>query len=463
MLHRNSELGLEKDYFAYMSQGISVDYAIVSPAHMSTFAKAAPLLDMPFLFRDLDHWNKVLDSDAFQPIVDDVSKKADVMIIGYAGGGTRNIIANKPVHNMAELKGLSMRVMGAPIQTQMFTAIGAKPSVIAYNEVYNAIQTGVIQGAENEAAGAQRDEVLRGRAVHLADPARDHRAADLLLRQDVPQAAAGPAGRDSEGRHRSRQLGRELESSADAALLKQLEKEGKLQPGRVHRAAEAARACRAGEAGVREGNRRDGDPEQGQRDQVATSAGAARAAPSAAPAFLCPRPIAATSGPSHAQAQRAASTAVCSGCSPLLIAVMIVPVTLQIFSRFVDFIPRYIWTEEAARFCLIWLIMLGATIAVRDGTHFDVDVLPAPKTATGKAIARIVVHVAMFLVALIFIGFGWRFALFGWEQSSEMTGINMLSIHAAWPFAGICWVPVPRWRRSLDDVKLYVDGRDGTA
>ena len=84
VLHRNSELGLEKDYFAYMNQGISVDYGIVSPAHMSTFAKAAPLLDMPFLFRDLDHWNKVLDSDAFQPIVDDVGKKADVMIIGYA-------------------------------------------------------------------------------------------------------------------------------------------------------------------------------------------------------------------------------------------------------------------------------------------------------------------------------------------------------------------------------------------
>ena len=75
------------------------------------------------------------------------------MIIGYAGGGTRNIIANKPMRNMAELSGLTMRVMGAPIQTQMFGAIGAKPSVIAYNEVYNAIQTGVIQGAENEAAG----------------------------------------------------------------------------------------------------------------------------------------------------------------------------------------------------------------------------------------------------------------------------------------------------------------------
>jgi TRAP-type C4-dicarboxylate transport system permease small subunit len=143
-----------------------------------------------------------------------------------------------------------------------------------------------------------------------------------------------------------------------------------------------------------------------------------------------------------------------------LIAVMIVPVTLQIFSRFIDFIPRYIWTEEAARFCLIWLIMLGATIAVRDGTHFDVDVLPAPKTAKSKAVGRIIVHVSMLLVALIFVTFGWRFALFGWDQNSEMTGINMLSIHVAWPAAGICWV-LFLIEKIGDDLKLYLDGRDG--
>lgn len=143
-----------------------------------------------------------------------------------------------------------------------------------------------------------------------------------------------------------------------------------------------------------------------------------------------------------------------------LIAVMIVPVTLQIFSRFIDFIPRYIWTEEAARFCLIWLIMLGATIAVRDGTHFDVDVLPTPKTAKGKAVGRLIVHVSMLLVALIFVAFGWRFALFGWDQSSEMTGINMLSIHVAWPAAGICWF-LFLVEKIGDDLKLYADGRDG--
>ena len=71
VLHRNSELGLEKQYFEYMAQGKAVDYGIVSPAHMSTFSKAAPFIDAPFLFRDLAHWNKVLDADTLKPIADD--------------------------------------------------------------------------------------------------------------------------------------------------------------------------------------------------------------------------------------------------------------------------------------------------------------------------------------------------------------------------------------------------------
>ena len=130
-LHLNSELGLEKDYFENMSQGIAVDYAIVAPSHMSTFSQKAPLMDMPFLFRDLDHWNKVMEADALAPLAQDVLEKANVRLIGYAGGGTRQLIVNHPVTNMAELEGLPIRVMGAPIQTRILEAIKAHPSVIA--------------------------------------------------------------------------------------------------------------------------------------------------------------------------------------------------------------------------------------------------------------------------------------------------------------------------------------------
>ena len=229
VLHRNSELGLEKDYFAYMNQGKAVDYGIVSPAHMSTFAKAAPFIDAPFLFRDLDHWNKVLDQDLLKPIADEVAQKAEVMLIGYAGGGVRNIFANKAVRNLAELKGLKVRVQGAPIWSRTFTAIGMAPTVIAYNEIYNAIQNGVIQGGENESAGVEAmkfNEV--GPNINLTRHAITIRPICFSgktfakLPKDL-QDAIVKAGKEAGA------YGRQIESSEDQAKLDSMEKAGKLK------------------------------------------------------------------------------------------------------------------------------------------------------------------------------------------------------------------------------------------
>ncbi|NQW00336.1 MAG: TRAP transporter substrate-binding protein [Rhodospirillales bacterium] len=156
IMHLNSELGLEKDYVAYMNQGLSVDYAVASPSHMSTFSKLATVLDPPMLYRDAGHWSKVLSGDVLKPVVDDIYKRADILLLGYGGGGVRHLIVNKAVTNMSEIKNVPIRVMGAPIQTKLFNAFGMSPNVIAYSEVYNAIQTGVIDAAENEAAGIRQ-------------------------------------------------------------------------------------------------------------------------------------------------------------------------------------------------------------------------------------------------------------------------------------------------------------------
>ena len=229
VLHRNSELGLEKDYFSYMSQGVSVDYAIASPSHMSTFSRAAPFLDLPFLFRDYDHWNKVLATDVFKPIVDEVAKKADVMLIGFAGGGVRNLIANKPVRNMAELKGLPMRVMGAPIQTRMFSAIGAAPTVIAYSETYNAIQSGVIAALDNEALGMIQMKFYEvAPQVSLTQHSFTIRpicfSGKTFKRLPVDlQAAIIKAGPEAGA------FGRRIESGENDAKLNMLAKEGKIK------------------------------------------------------------------------------------------------------------------------------------------------------------------------------------------------------------------------------------------
>lgn len=229
VLHKNSELGLEKQYFEYMAQGKAVDYAIVSPAHMSTFSKAAPFIDAPFLFRDLKHWNKVLDQNVLKPVADEIAQKADVMLIGYAGGGTRNIFVNKPVRNMQELKALKVRVQGAPIWSRTFQAAGMAPTVIAYNEVYNAIQNGVIAAGENEAAGVEQMKFYEV-APHLsmtqhaitirplAFSGKTFRKLDKGL-----QAAVLKAGKEAGA------YGRQIESSEDEQKLVKMEKEGKLK------------------------------------------------------------------------------------------------------------------------------------------------------------------------------------------------------------------------------------------
>ena len=229
VLHRNSELGLEKQYFEYMAQGKAVDYGIVSPAHMSTFSKAAPFIDAPFLFRDLAHWNKVLDADILKPIADEVAKNAEVLLIGYAGGGTRNIFVNKPIRNLAEMKGLKVRVQGAPIWSRTFSAAGMSPTVIAYNEVYNAIQNNVISAGENEAAGVETMKFFEV-APHLSmtqhaitiRPICFSGKTFAKLPPDL-QAAIVRAGKEA-GTY-----GRQIESGEDTAKLEALEKANKLK------------------------------------------------------------------------------------------------------------------------------------------------------------------------------------------------------------------------------------------
>ncbi len=142
----------------------------------------------------------------------------------------------------------------------------------------------------------------------------------------------------------------------------------------------------------------------------------------------------------------------------LMLGVMIIPVTLQILSRYTGLIPRYIWTEEAARFCFIWVIMVGASIAVRDGTHFDVEVLPRPKSPVGQAVSQLIITAGMMIMALTFLLYGYDYALFGYRQTSELTGINMVFIHGVYLLAGASWV-VFLIERAVAAIALLQGGR----
>lgn len=140
-----------------------------------------------------------------------------------------------------------------------------------------------------------------------------------------------------------------------------------------------------------------------------------------------------------------------------LMLLMVVPVVLQILSRYSGLIPRYIWTEEVARFCFVWIVMIGSMIAVREESHFKVDLLPEPDTARQAGVNSLVVHVLMMMVAVVFTLYGYEFAQFGYRQTSEMSGINMLSIYVSFPLAGVTWA-IFLWERILADVRQITGG-----
>jgi TRAP-type C4-dicarboxylate transport system permease small subunit len=130
---------------------------------------------------------------------------------------------------------------------------------------------------------------------------------------------------------------------------------------------------------------------------------------------------------------------VLSGLLVFSVAVLIIPVSLQIFSRYTDLIPAYIWTEEMARFLFVWMIMIGAMIGIRESSHFEVDVWPklGPRSA---ALLKIVSSVFVLAFALVFVWWGFEFTRFAWNRLSELAELPLWMIHIAWPLTGLTWL-----------------------
>ncbi len=123
----------------------------------------------------------------------------------------------------------------------------------------------------------------------------------------------------------------------------------------------------------------------------------------------------------------------------IAVAVLVIPVSLQIFSRFTALIPHYIWTEEMARFLFVWTIMIGAMLGVRESTHFEVDVWPrVPRRV--EAAVKLVARLGVLVVALVFVWSGIEFTRFAWYRISELAELPLWLIHIAWPITGLTWL-----------------------
>jgi TRAP-type transport system small permease protein len=140
------------------------------------------------------------------------------------------------------------------------------------------------------------------------------------------------------------------------------------------------------------------------------------------------------------------------------VGILIIPVTLQIVSRYTELIPSYIWTEEMARFLFIWTIMIGAMIGVRESTHFEVDVWPHNLGPRVEHFAKLLGRLGILATACIFVWAGIEFTKFAWRRTSELAELPLWYIHVAWPVTGVTWI-VFLGQQMLDDLKVIFGGR----
>src|SRR4030043_1645091 len=143
----SKQLGEERAVIEQVQLG-AIDMARVSISAVSAFVRDLDAFQLPYLYRDAAHMWKVLDG----PIGQDILKKheaSNFVGVGWFESGSRNFYTKKQVKAVSDLKGMKIRVQQAPLMVGMVEALGAVATPLPYGEVYSALQTGVVDGAEN--------------------------------------------------------------------------------------------------------------------------------------------------------------------------------------------------------------------------------------------------------------------------------------------------------------------------
>jgi TRAP-type transport system periplasmic protein len=147
-IYANAQLGTDRDMIEGMQLG-SIDMASPSTGAMGAVVPEATVLDLPYIFDDLDHAYRVLDG----PLSEELYKLFDGVgfhPLGYWEIGFRNLTNSvRPVHTPDDVKGLKLRTLPSEVHQKAWSLVGAQPQAMDWTEVYNALDTGVVDGQEN--------------------------------------------------------------------------------------------------------------------------------------------------------------------------------------------------------------------------------------------------------------------------------------------------------------------------
>lgn len=146
-IYTNLQLGSMREQ-AEATQTGTIQITQQPTAVLSTFVTAYELVDFPFLWPDAETAYKVLDGEVGELIGAEAEKEGFVNL-GWMAAGFKQFTANKPIRSAADMKGMQMRVMPAPLLNAQMEALGSKPTPIEFGELYNSLQQGVVDGQEN--------------------------------------------------------------------------------------------------------------------------------------------------------------------------------------------------------------------------------------------------------------------------------------------------------------------------
>lgn len=144
------QLGGEKEMIEQAQVG-ALQIARISVGPMGPVVDELNVFNLPFMFRDEAHMRKVIDGPIGTELLDKItaSPQSRLVALGWMDAGTRNVYAKVPVTKPADLKGMKIRMMGNPIFVETMNAMGGNGISMGFNELYSALQTGVVDGAEN--------------------------------------------------------------------------------------------------------------------------------------------------------------------------------------------------------------------------------------------------------------------------------------------------------------------------
>lgn len=182
----SGSLGGHREAMEGMQLG-TVDMFAGALAFMASFYKEIAVLELPFLFRDLDHsWN-VKHGPIGQKLQEGFLKKTGVRIIAWGGGSFQGLYNSKrQIKTLEDMEGLKMRVMNNPVRVAYMNNWGAKATPMAFGEFYSAMEQGVVDGGENSYAtygSAKHYEV----AQYFTESDHTHLASGLLISEKLYQ------------------------------------------------------------------------------------------------------------------------------------------------------------------------------------------------------------------------------------------------------------------------------------